>query len=37
MSPGEKFEFWASETAFHALWRHLEKNVKVLINHLLTV
>ena len=27
--PEKKFEFWASETAFHALWRHLEKNVKV--------
>jgi hypothetical protein len=26
-----------SETAFPALWRHLEKNVKILINHLPTM
>ena len=35
MLPRKKFG--VSEMAFLALWRYLEKNVKVLIDHLLTM
>ena len=36
MFPG-KNKLWVSETAFPDLWRYLENNVNVLINHLLIV
>ena len=32
-----KNESLVSETALLVLWRHLNKNVKILLNHLLTV
>jgi hypothetical protein len=36
-APPKRIEFGVSEMAFLALWRYLEKNVKVLIDHLLTM